>query len=165
VPPGRLRTRRSPQSAGDCRITVSRASYPQRFGWHDHGPLGFIANQLELSDAQKTQLKAIWQAESPTVASLLREFAAEQKQMNAASAENLDGSKIQLIAKTEGSTLAIAKLLVEKEKLQSTIYTTVLTPVQRTQADRWRQQWPSRLEGIADRMAHAAGEAPGNPGH
>jgi Spy/CpxP family protein refolding chaperone len=144
-------------------ITVSRASYLQRFGWHAHGPLGFIANQLELSDAQKTQIKAIWQAESPTIASLIREFAAEQKQMNEASAENLDGSKIQLIANNEGSTLA--KALVEKEKLQSAIYTTVLTPKQRAKADRWRQQWPSRLDGIADRIAHAAGEAPGNPGH
>jgi hypothetical protein len=70
---------------------------------------------------------------------------------------------LQLIANQEALTLT--KLLVEKEKLQSTIYTTVLTPEQRTKADRWRQQWPSRLDGIANRIAHAASEAPGNLGH
>jgi Spy/CpxP family protein refolding chaperone len=65
-------------------IAAARASYPQGYGWHAHGPLGLIANQLKLNADQKTQIQSIWQAESPTVASLIREFAAEQKQMNSA---------------------------------------------------------------------------------
>ena len=142
-------------------LAVARAGYPRPFACHAHGPLGFIGSQLNLSDAQKTQIKQIWHAESPAIASLIREFAAEQQQMNAATAEGkLDPGKLQLIANNQAATLA--KLLVEKEKLLATIYTTVLTPEQRIKADRWRQQWPSRLNGLADRVSPAPVGTGGN---
>jgi hypothetical protein len=41
---------------------------------------------LNLSDAQKEQIKTIWQVERPTVARLVREIAAEVGEMDAATA-------------------------------------------------------------------------------
>jgi Spy/CpxP family protein refolding chaperone len=100
----------------------------------------------------------------PTVVSLIREFASEQKQMNAISTEGgYDPVGIGAIANSQAVTLA--KLLVEKEKLVPTIYTNVLTPEQRIKADRWRQQLPSRLNEIADQIAHMSGDASGNTAH
>jgi Spy/CpxP family protein refolding chaperone len=113
------------------------------------------ANDIERArsaDAQKQQIKAIWQKERPAVAGLVRELAEEQKDLNLASAEGKpDENAMAPIAKRQ--TVTVMKLMIEKEKVISNIYT-VLTPDQRTKADRWREQWPSRLEKIADRIAN-----------
>jgi Spy/CpxP family protein refolding chaperone len=113
------------------------------------------ANDIERArsaDAQKQQIKAIWQKERPAVAGLVRELAEEQKDLNLASAEGKpDENAMAPIANRQ--TVTVMKLMIEKEKVISNIYT-VLTPDQRTKADRWREQWPSRLEKIADRIAN-----------
>lgn len=123
-----------------------------RHGWcHRHGPLGFIAHELNLNNTQKAQVKTIWQGEKPTVASLLRELAAENKEMDAATTQgSFDAGKIQPIADRQAAT--IAKLLVEKEKIRSQIYANVLTPDQRAKADKLQERWHSRLDKIAERI-------------
>src|SRR5580704_541386 len=32
-------------------------------GWHHHGPLGYVAHELDLSQAQNSQIQSIWQTE------------------------------------------------------------------------------------------------------
>jgi len=120
-------------------------------GWHRGGPLGYVAHELNLSDTQKAQIKSIWQAERPTISSLVRELSAENKEMDTTTATgSLEESKVQEIASRQGTT--VAKLLVEKEQLKSKIYSTVLNPEQRTKADELQKHWHSRLDGIADRI-------------
>jgi Spy/CpxP family protein refolding chaperone len=132
-------------------IAIARADGPRWHRWHHHGPFGYIAHELKLKDAQKSQIKAIWQSERPTLSSLVREFAVEGKEMDTATAQgNLDESKVQEIASRQGAT--IAKLLVEKERLRAKIYTTVLSPEQRTKADELQRRWHSRLDRIAARI-------------
>ena len=51
-------------------------------GWHGHrwghfGPAAYLSHELNLSDAQKEQIKTMWQVERPTIARLVREVAAE----------------------------------------------------------------------------------------
>ena len=63
-------------------IIVARADGSRRHGWggrgwSHHGPLGYVAHALNLSDAQKSQIKSMWDAERPTVASLVQELASE----------------------------------------------------------------------------------------
>jgi len=65
---------------------------------------------------------------------------------------NRNAISLKEAALPNNQALTLAKLIVENERLASTIYTTILTPEQRAKADRWRQQLPSRLDGIADRM-------------
>ncbi len=129
-------------------------------GWSHHGPLGYVAHELNLSDAQKSQIKSMWEAERPTVASLVQEFASEGKEMDTVTAQgSLDEGKVQAIAARQGET--IAKLLVEKERLKSKIYTSVLNPEQRTKADELQKRWHSRLEHVAARI----GSGDGIPSH
>jgi Spy/CpxP family protein refolding chaperone len=142
-------------------IIFARTDGPRRHGWggsrwSHHGPLGYVAHRLNLSDAQKSQIKSMWEAERPTIASLVQELASEGKEMDAVTAQgSLDESQVQAIAVRQGGT--IAKLLVEKERFKSKIYTTVLSPKQRTKADQLQTTWHSRLDRVAARMGSGGG--------
>jgi Spy/CpxP family protein refolding chaperone len=122
-----------------------------RCGWRHHGPLGYMAHELNLTDAQKSQIKSKWKAERPTVVSLVHELVSEGKEMDSATAQGtFDDSKVVAIAARQGTT--IAKLLVEKERFRLMVYTTILSPEQRTKADELLRKWHSRLNRIADRI-------------
>ena len=93
----------------------------------------------------------MWEVERPTVKSLVQELASEGKEMDSVTAqESLDDTKVEAIAARQGAT--IAKLLVEKERLKSKVYTTVLNPEQRTKADELQKRWHSRLDRVAARI-------------
>ncbi len=110
-----------------------------------------------LSDTQRSQIKTKWEGERPNISELVREFASEQKEMDAFPFQNgaADEGRIQDITAREGATLA--KLLGEKEKLTGKIYSQVLNPGQRTKADELRKCWSSRLEHVADRIGNTTG--------
>lgn len=137
-------------------IVVVRADGPRQHGWGDrgwghHGSLGYVAHELNLTDAQKSQIKSMWQAERPAVASLVQEFATESREMDSATAQGtLDDSRMQAIATRQGET--IAKLLIEKERLKSRVYSTVLNSGQRAKADELQKTWHSRLDRVAARI-------------
>src|SRR3954452_18149017 len=90
--------------------------------WLRHGPMGFVAHELDLSDTQKAQIKTMWQGERPNIAVLVHEFASEQKEMDALPLQDgaADEGRIQDISAREGATLA--KAFAEKEKLTGKIY-------------------------------------------
>lgn len=112
--------------------------------WGHFGPMGFIAHELNLNDAQQKKIQSMWQTEKPAISGLVQELSAESKEMDAATAQgNVDEGKVQEIASRQGAT--IAKLLVEKEHFKAKIYTTVLTPEQRTKADELQARWHDRM--------------------
>jgi Spy/CpxP family protein refolding chaperone len=125
--------------------------------WFHHGPMGFIAHELDLNDMQKSQIKTIWEGERPNISELIHEFASEEKESDALAFQDgtLDEGRIQDIAARQGATLA--KLFVEKEKLTARIYAQVLNPAQRTKADELRKHWSARLDHVADRISNATG--------
>jgi Spy/CpxP family protein refolding chaperone len=126
--------------------------------WFHHGPMGYVAHELDLSDTQKSQIKTIWEGERPNISELVREFASEQKEMDALPFQNgvRDEGRIQDITARQGATLA--KLFAEKERLTGKIYSQVLNPGQRTKADELRKHLSSHLEHVADRISSAAGK-------
>ena len=126
--------------------------------WFHHGPMGFVTYELDLSEMQKSQIKTIWEGERPNIAVLVREFASEQKEMDAISFPDgaADEGRMHDISAREGATLA--KLFDEKEKLTGKIYSQVLNPAQRKKADELRKSWGSRLEHVADRIGDATGK-------
>jgi Spy/CpxP family protein refolding chaperone len=135
-------------------IVVAWADGPRRHGWGSsrgwahHGPLGYIAHELNLSDAQRSQIKTIWIAERPTAASIVQELASESEEMDSTTDPgSLDESKVQAIAARQGET--IARLLVEKERLKSKVYATVLNPAQRIKANELQKTWHSRLDRLS----------------
>jgi Spy/CpxP family protein refolding chaperone len=123
--------------------------------WHRPGLVSHFAHALNLDRAQKAKIQTIWEAERPTISADLHEFLAEDKEMNAIAVQgNSDPSKVQEIADREATT--IAKLLVDKMRVQSKIYSTVLTAEQRAKADELQSKWESRLERVADRVGTAS---------
>ena len=126
--------------------------------WHrHHGPGGFplamLAHHLDLTDAQKTQIKSMWNTERPTVVPLLKQLANGRKEMDAAAMNGtFDAEKVQAIANRQAQT--VAQLLVEKERLQSNIYTSVLTPEQRLKADKMRTHMDSHIDEFLNRLEH-----------
>jgi Spy/CpxP family protein refolding chaperone len=149
-------------------IIVSRADGAGRHGrgrrgWSHYGPLGYVAHELNLSDAQKSQIKSMWEAERPTVKPLVQELISESKEMVSVTAQgSFDDGKVQAIATRQGET--IARLLVEKERFKSKIYTTVLNPEQRTKADELQKKWHSRLDHVAARIGAVANDTTDLPG-
>lgn len=120
-----------------------------------HGPMGYVAHELDLSDTQTAQIKTIWQGERPNISELVREFSAEQKEMDALTFQDgtRDEGRIQDITERQGAT--VAKLLKEKEEVTGKIYSQVLNPAQRTKADELRKHWTSLFDRIADRIGNA----------
>jgi Spy/CpxP family protein refolding chaperone len=137
-------------------IAIARASVQ---GWHGYygqrwgrfGAMGYVAHELNLSNAQREQVRSLWQAERPAVSALIHEFSAESKEMDQATANgNFNESRVQEIASRQGTTLS--KLLVEKEHFTTKIYTSVLNPEQRTKADKLQSRWHEHLDHIGGGM-------------
>jgi Spy/CpxP family protein refolding chaperone len=128
----------------------------QTRGWHcGHlhrgawGPAGFLAHELDLSDAQRKQIGVLWDAERPRVAGLVRELAAENAELRGAGKEKND-AKVLEIASRQGIT--ISKLLVEKETLCAKISDSVLNEEQKKKADKLESSLNEKLESLASRL-------------
>ena len=137
-------------------IAIARASVQGWEGYSGHrwgrfGAMGYVAHEVNLSNAQRQQIRSLWQTERPTVSGLVQEFAAESKEMDRATANGkFDESSVQEIASRQGATLS--KLLVEKEHFTTRIYASVLNPDQRTKADKMQSRWHDRLDHFGGGM-------------
>jgi Spy/CpxP family protein refolding chaperone len=125
--------------------------------WFRHGPASCVAHDLGLTETQKLQIQSIWNGERPNIAELIHEFASEQREMDALTFQGTpDERRIQDVATRQSVTLA--KLITEKEKLTSKIYSQVLNSAQRPQADKLLKQWSSHLDHFANRIGNTSGE-------
>lgn len=110
------------------------------FGHH----MGWIARKLDLSDAQKTQVQAIIQAERPNFAPLVKQLAANHQQMLVATrGGSYDEAQVRTLATQQAQTLA--ELMVVRERVISKVYANVLTADQKTKADGLRQHMLDRM--------------------
>lgn len=137
-------------------VTVARADFRRAHGWcgnrwHYGGPLGHVARELKLSDAQISQIRLIWTEERPTAMTLLKDLTSGVHQLaDATAGGKFDESKVQTIATAEGNTFA--KLLMEKGRFKSRVYTTVLSEEQRQLADRLGQRWMDGMDHAVARL-------------
>lgn len=141
-------------------VATITVAWAQTQGWRGvrghwlmhRGPMGFVSRELDLSENKKAQIKTIVQGERPNVAVLVRELAAEQKEMDALTLQEgaRDDAKMQDITARQGATLA--KLLAEKQRIISKIYTQVLDPAQRVKANGLLKRLDSHLDRVADRI-------------
>jgi Spy/CpxP family protein refolding chaperone len=119
--------------------------------WYRLGPANYLAHELKLSDAQRTQIWKVLQAERPIAAVHIHELLADNKEFNTiATNDRADQNAIQKVADREAAT--IATLLVEKARLQSQIYSTVLNSDQRAKAIELENKLESRMERAAHRL-------------
>lgn len=138
---------------------VAARAHSRRMGMGHHGEhmfergLAIMSWKLDLTDAQRQQIRTMAKAEWPTIEPSLQKLADGQKQMLAATqGGTFDEAKVTSIASEQSQT--IAELLVTKERFVSQVYTNVLTPEQRTKADAMRQQWSQRVDQLL--QEHAA---------
>jgi hypothetical protein len=137
-------------------VTVLRADFRRGHGWcgsgwHRWGPLGYVARELKLSDAQVSQVRSIWMEERPIITALLKDMISGAHQLaDATAGGKVDEGKLQTTAAAEGNTFA--KLLIEKERFISRVYTTVLNEEQRQSADRLKQRWLDRMDHAITRL-------------
>jgi len=130
---------------------IAAGAHARYMGMGHHGGhmfergLAIISWKLDLTDAQRAQVKSMAQAEWPSIEPSLQKLADGQKQMLAATqGGTFDESKVRAIANQQSQT--IADLMVAKEQFVSQVYTNVLTSEQRTKADALRQNWNQRME-------------------
>jgi Spy/CpxP family protein refolding chaperone len=153
-------------------IVYGQARRHHEGGWGMHGDmmggpmmggrmLGHVARYLDLSEAQKAQIKTMWQAEKPATMPLIQQLANGRKQMLALTGNGtFDQAKVQTLATQQAQTLV--QLMVTKERLQSEIYNKVLTPEQRTKADAMRQKQSQRIDAWLQHLANP-GTTPAKP--
>jgi protein CpxP len=128
-------------------------------GWHGHGQhhMGWMGKELNLTDAQKTQIKSMMQAQRTTLRPLMQQLAENRKAMLAATANGaFDQAKVTALANQQAQVMA--QLAVQKESMHHQIYTQVLTPEQRTTADQLREKQMVRIDQRLQRLSQPATE-------
>jgi Spy/CpxP family protein refolding chaperone len=114
--------------------------------------MGFLARELNLTDAQKAQVKTIMQANNASMKTVLQQMAQNRAAMLAATAKGAyDPVKIRSLA-TQRAQLE-ATMIVNRESIQHQIYTQVLTAEQHAKADQLRTQEINRINERRQKMA------------
>jgi Spy/CpxP family protein refolding chaperone len=103
-----------------------------------------MAEYLQLTDIQKAKIGGLVQAQKPVMEPLLKELASRQKQLADATANgNFAEDRVTSIARQQSQ--ALTQLIVEQEKLQSQIYSQVLTPDQQSKMNNMRERQPAGI--------------------
>ncbi len=124
---------------------------------HRHGHMGFLARELNLTDAQKQQIKTIMQAQRTTTRPLMLQMAQNRAAMLQATASGaFDQAKVQSLANQQSQIMA--QLMVQRASIRSQIYNTVLTPEQKAKADQLRQNQLARINEHVQKLSQAGAE-------
>ena len=130
--------------------------------WHGHHARGaYMMRQLNLTDAQKAQVKEIFQANKANGLPLVQQMAANKKAMLEATANGAyDQAKIQQLASQQAQLMS--QLTVQKQAVRHQIYTQVLTADQRVKAEQLRAQAITRIDSRMQKLSQA-GETNSSP--
>lgn len=131
-------------------LAHSQAMYREmrQGGWHGHRGMFMgmgMARNLNLTDAQKTQVKSLREQERPVIQPLLKQLAANHKELLAATANgSFDEAKVRAIASQQAQIMA--QLMVGRQQMASKIYNTVLSADQKAKFDQMRETQTSRID-------------------
>jgi Spy/CpxP family protein refolding chaperone len=141
---------------------LSYAQAPMGFspGMHGgHGPMGHMFHDLDLTDAQKAQVKSIMDANKTNMHTLMQQMAQTRLALLQATANGAyDAAKIQALAAQQAQLQAA--MTVQHEALQHQVYTQVLTADQRTKFDQHVSDEISRMTERLQKMATQGQAAP-----
>ena len=129
-------------------------------GHGGHG-MGMALRELNLTDAQKTQVKAIMKANHATMKTVMQQMQQNRAAVLAATANGAyDAAKIQALANQQAQLQAA--MIVNHEAIQHQIYTQVLSSEQQAKAEQLRTQAITRINERLQKMATGT-EAPATP--
>ena len=120
-----------------------KGKFKRGFG-HRRGGFERIAEKLNLTDAQKAQIKQIREASKTTVQPLRENMKSIRQQLREAAADgNFNEAQVQNLANQQANVMA--QLTVEKIRAKSQIFA-ILTPEQQTQAKALKEQMKERFK-------------------
>jgi len=125
-----------------------------RMGMDGHR-MGFFAKQLNLTDDQKTQMKAIMQKEHPTMKPLFQQQHQIDQQLRQFVEGPFDQAKVQALATQKAQVQA--QLTVAETRIHNQLYQ-LLTPDQQSQLKQMQAKREARMQKHMDQAPPAAPE-------
>ena len=136
---------------------------PSGFGHRDSGLgniLGMMGDYLDLTDAQRTQMKAILTKEKPTIQPLMQQLKQGHQQMRQLEeAGAFDEAKVRAVATQQSQ--AMTELMVQTARIKSEMMQ-VLTPDQKTKLVAFEARQQARFQRHMDQGQAGSTEAPAN---
>ncbi len=114
-----------------------------RYGHHEGRMLHRMTKELNLTDAQQTQIKSILQAEKTKIQPLRQQLRQNEQAENASVSGSFDETQARAFAGKQAQMMT--DLIVEKQRTKSEIYA-VLTPDQRAKAQQLMQARQQRRQ-------------------
>lgn len=109
-----------------------------------HKGMGMMFRGLDLTDAQKEQMKAIGQANRESTKSLRDQMKANGEQLAQATANGtFNEAQVQAIAQQQG--VLHAQMIVAREKVKSQMFA-ILTPEQKAKAAEMKEQFKQKMQ-------------------
>jgi Spy/CpxP family protein refolding chaperone len=124
--------------------TAVKAEGHGRHG-HGFGPMmGFYADYLDLTDAQKAQMKDIMTKEKPTIKPLMQQLSDSRKQLRQLeTAGAFDEAKVRSVATQQSQTMT--ELTVQRSRIKSELMQ-VLTPDQKDKMAKFEARREARFQ-------------------
>ena len=123
---------------------------------HRHAGMGRLARELNLTDAQKAQIKSMMQAQRTANRPLMQQMAQNRLAMlNATANGAFDQAKVQSLANQQAQLMA--QFAVQKASLRSQIYNQVLTADQKAKADQLRENQIARINQRLEKLSQSRG--------
>lgn len=125
------------------------------WGMGDGHMIGFWARKLNLTDEQKTQMKAVLQKEHPTMRPLFHQEHEIEMQLRQYAQGTFDEAKVRGLATQKAQV--DAELTVQKTRIHNELYQ-LLTPEQQTQLKQMQAEHEAHMQ---QRMQeHLQGQTP-----
>ena len=136
---------------------VAYAQGPEGMGHHGWGGpgggMGFMARELNLTDAQKAQVKTIMQASHANMKTVMQQMAQNRQALLAATANGAyDPAKITALANQQAQLQAA--MTIQHEALQHQIYTQVLSTEQQAKAEQLRSEQVTKITEHLQKIAN-----------
>jgi Spy/CpxP family protein refolding chaperone len=126
-------------------------------GGFGHRGMGMAMRELNLTDDQKIQVKAIFDSSRETVKPVLDELKANREKLMQLSGQAFDVAQVSEIAKRQGELMS--QLIVEHERAKSKIFA-ILTDEQKAKAKEMQDKMKDHLGGFKGHRGEP-GEGPG----
>jgi periplasmic protein CpxP/Spy len=137
--------------------TDNTSSKPAWAGHHHGDHMGFMAKALNLTDAQKAQIKSMMHANRASTRPLMQQMAQNRVAMlTATSGGAFDQAKVTALASQQAQLMA--QMTVQRQSIQSQVYNQVLTPEQRATADQMRQKQITRINERMQKWSQSGAE-------
>jgi periplasmic protein CpxP/Spy len=116
--------------------------HEHHFGMEGHG-MGFFAKYLDLTDAQRTQMKAVMHKEHATMKPLMQQVHQMDQQLKQYVEGTYDEAKVQALVAQQAQTMV--QLKVQETRVHNELYQ-VLTPDQQAKMKEFEANREARMQ-------------------